>query len=308
MELSNNTIVTEFLLQGLSEIWGLQLLFCILLLLFYLVILPGNILIIVAIISDSHLGSPMFFFLANLASMDICYSCITPPKIVVNFFSSNKTISFQGCMAQIFFIHLLGAAEMILLIAMSFDRYVAICQPLHYPTVMTRELCWVFVLGSWAGGFIHTMIQVMLINPLPFCGPNELDNFFCDITQIIKLACTNTDTLEFIMFVNSGLLTAGCFLILLVSYWALLIKVRMGSSIGKSKAASTCITHIIIIFIMFGPAIYIYCRPLQNGLFDKMVAFYHTVVFPLMNPIIYTLRNKEIKAAMKRLLAKYNIC
>ncbi|KAM6449098.1 olfactory receptor 4M1-like [Liasis olivaceus] len=202
MELSNRTTVTEFLLQGSSEIWELQLFLCILLLPFYLIILPGNILIIVTIISDSHLGSPMFFFLANLALMDICYSCIMPPKIVVNFISSSRTISSRGCMAQIFFIHFLGAAEMILLITVSFDSYIAICSPLRYATVMTRELCWVFVLGSWAGGFIHTMIQVMLINPLPFCGPNELENFFCDITQIVKLVCTNTDTLEFIMFVN----------------------------------------------------------------------------------------------------------
>ncbi|XP_053217268.1 olfactory receptor 4N5-like [Podarcis raffonei] len=307
MEQLNYTVVAEFVLQGLSQIWELQLFLCCLLLLFYVIILPGNILIIVTILKYSHLGSPMFFFLANLALMDICYSCVIPPKMIANVLAGCRTISYRGCIAQLFFIHFLGGAEINLLIAMAVDRYVAICHPLHYATVMTRVVCWMLVVGSWAGGFIHSIIQVILIIPLPFCGPNELDNFFCDITQIIKLACTNTYALEFVMFVNSGLVTTGCFILLLISYGALLVKVRTGSGQGKSKASSTCITHIIIVFIMFGPAIYIYCRPFQDFPFDKIVAFFHTVVFPLMNPTIYTLRNKEIKVAMWRLMMKYKI-
>uniref|UniRef100_A0A670J6I6 Olfactory receptor n=1 Tax=Podarcis muralis TaxID=64176 RepID=A0A670J6I6_PODMU len=309
MENGNHTVVKEFVIQGLSQLWEMQLFLCVLLLLFYIIILPANFVIIVTICKDPHLGSPMFFFLANLAFLDICYSCVTPPKLMANIFSGHRTISYQGCITQIFFIHFLGAAEMFLLIAMAIDRYVAIsiCHPLHYATVMTRVVCWMLVAGSWAGGFIHSIIQVILIIPLPFCGPNELDNFFCDITQIIKLACTNTYALEFVMFVNSGLVTTGCFILLLISYGALLVKVRTGSGQGKSKASSTCITHIIIVFIMFGPAIYIYCRPFQDFPFDKIVAFFHTVVFPLMNPTIYTLRNKEIKVAMWRLMMKYKI-
>ncbi|XP_063159164.1 olfactory receptor 4N5-like [Candoia aspera] len=298
---------TEFFLQGLSETWELQVLFCVLLLIFYVIILPGNILIIVTILKDPQLGSPMFFFLANLALMDICYSCVTPPKMIANLFSGYKTISFKGCLTQLFFIHFLGGAEINLLISMALDRYVAICHPLHYVTVITKPAFWVLVVVSWAGGFIHSIIQVILIFPLPFCGPNKLDNFFCDITQIIRLACTNTYTLEFVMFINSGLVTIGCFILLLISYGVLLIKVRTSASQGKSKASSTCITHIIIIFIMFVPAIYIYCHPFHDFPFDKMVAFLHTVVFPLMNPMIYTLRNKEVKVAMWRLLKNYSI-
>ncbi|XP_053120184.1 olfactory receptor 4N2-like [Hemicordylus capensis] len=305
MEDENHTLVTQFIFQGLPQKYEFQIVLSALLLLFYIIILPGNILIIVTIWNDCHLRSPMFFFLAHLACLDICYSCITPPKIMINLFSGSRTISYPGCMLQIFFIHFLGAAEMWLLIAMGIDRYVAICHPLRYTTVVTKALCWAMVVTSWTGGFMHSMIQVILIVPLPFCGPNELDNLFCDITQIIKLACTDTFMLEFIMFFNSGLSTLMCFLILLISYGALLVKVRTGSSKGKSKASSTCITHIIIIFIMFGPAIYVYCRPFQDFPFDKVVAFFHTVVFPLMNPMIYTLRNKEIKLAMLRLIKKY---
>ncbi|XP_033025718.1 olfactory receptor 4N2-like [Lacerta agilis] len=304
MKNGTHTVVVEFVLQGISQIWLVQLFLCTLLLLFYAIILPGNVLIIMTIRHDPHLGSPMFFFLANLAFMDICYSCVTTPKIIANFLAGCRTISYRGCMAQLFFIHFLSGAEIILLISMAVDRYVAICHPLHYVTVMTRVVCWAMLACAWAAGFIHSMIQVILIAPLPFCGPNELDNFFCDITQITKLACTNTYTLEFVMFVNSGLVTIASFLLLLISYVALLVKVRKGSSQGKNKACSTCITHIIIIFIMFGPAIYIYCRPFQEHPFDKVVAFFHTVIFPVMNPMIYTLRNKEIKVAMWKLLKK----
>ncbi|XP_066486811.1 olfactory receptor 4N5-like [Tiliqua scincoides] len=307
MEHGNHTVVTEFILQGLSQRWELQVFFAVLLLLFYIIILPGNILIIVTIWNDPRLGSPMFFFLASLALLDICYSCVTPPKMMTNLFSGLKTISYQACIAQIFFIHFLGGAEICLLIAMAVDRYVAICHPLRYATFVTRLVCRSLVLGSWAGGFVHSMIQIILIIPLPFCGPNELDNFFCDVTQLIKLACTNTYALEFAMFVNSGLVTTTCFILLLISYGVLLVKVRKGSIEGKSKASSTCVTHIIIVFIMFSPAIYIYCRPFQDFPFDKVVAFFHTVVFPLMNPMIYTLRNKEIKAAMWRRMKKWRL-
>ncbi|XP_015677295.1 olfactory receptor 4N5-like [Protobothrops mucrosquamatus] len=298
---------TEFVLEGLAETRELQVLLCVLLLIFYLIILPGNILIIVTIWKDPRLGAPMFFFLANLALMDICYSCVAPPKLIVNLFSGCQTISFKGCLTQIFFIHFLGGAEVSLLMSMAFDRFVAIYFPLHYVTIITKPACWALVVTAWAGGFMHSITQVILIRPLPFCGPNKLDNYFCDVTQIIRLACTNTYSLEFVMFINSGLTTAGCFILLLISYGALLIKVRTSASQGKSKASSTCITHIIIVFIMFGPAIYLYCHPFYDFPFDKMVGFLHIVVFPLMNPMIYTLRNKEVKIAMWRLLKNCNI-
>uniref|UniRef100_A0A8C4Y7M5 Olfactory receptor n=1 Tax=Gopherus evgoodei TaxID=1825980 RepID=A0A8C4Y7M5_9SAUR len=280
MEHENGTGVTEFVLLGLSQTREIQLFLFILFLVFYSMILPANILIILTIQSDPHLGFPMYFFLANLAFLDICYC---------------STISYGGCMAQLFFIHFLGSTEIFLLMGMGFDRYVAICHPLRYASIMSREICCALVGAAWAGGFMHSILQVVLIIQLPFCGPNELDNFFCDITQVIKLACTDVYMLEFFMFFNSGLITLMCFLLLLYSYGALLVRLQMGNlSKGMSKAASTCVTHIIIVFIMFGPAIYIYCWPFQSSPLDKVVAVFHTVVFPLMNPMIYTLRNKEI--------------
>ncbi|XP_006028262.1 olfactory receptor 4N2-like [Alligator sinensis] len=304
MEHRNSTKVTEFVLLGLSQTQGVQLFLLGLFLLFYSLILPANVLIILTINGDPHLGSPMYFFLASLAFLDICYCSVTPPRMLADFFSCRKAISYGACMAQLFFLHFLGAAEMFLLIAMAFDRYMAICKPLHYATVVNRGVCWALVVASWIGGLIHSIIQFVFIAPLPFCGPNKLDNFFCDIPQVIKLACTDTYILEFIIFCTSGLATCICFLLLLISYGVLLVRLRASSPNGKSKVASTCVTHIMIVFVMFGPAIYLYCRPFRSFPMDKVVAVFHTVVFPLMNPMIYTLRNREILSAMKRLLGR----
>ncbi|XP_063159166.1 olfactory receptor 4N2-like [Candoia aspera] len=297
----NQSMVEEFVLLGLAQTREVQLGLFLLFLLFYSLILPTNILIILTIQKEPQLSSPMYFFLANLAFLDLCYCSITSPKMLADFFSSHKTISYKGCIVQIFFLHWLGGSEVFLLLGMAIDRYVAICHPLRYTSLISKLVCYILVLTSWCLGFMHSIIQVILILPLPFCGPNELNNFFCDITQIIKLACTDTYALEYIMFFNSGLATLMCFILLLISYGVLLVKVRADSTKGKGKAFSTCITHIIIIFIMFGPAIYIYCHPFQEFPFDKVVAVFHTVVFPLMNPMIYTLRNKEIKQAMLKL-------
>ncbi|XP_015283931.1 PREDICTED: olfactory receptor 4N2-like [Gekko japonicus] len=305
MQQGNHSVVKEFVLLGLSQAREVQLLLFVLFLVFYSLVLPTNVFIILTIRSDPRLGSPMYFFLANLAFLDICYCSVTPPKMLADFFSRRKTISYKGCMAQLFFLHLLGGSEVFLLIGMAIDRYVAICHPLHYSIVVSRSVCSAMVVGSWCLGFVHSIIQVILIVPLPFCGPNKVDSFFCDITQIVKLACTETYALELFMFVNSGISILICFILLLISYGILLVKVRTGSTQGKSKAASTCITHIIMVVIMFGPAIYIYCRPFMDFPFDKVMAVLHTVVFPLMNPMIYTLRNKEIKQAMWRLLSKH---
>ncbi|KAF7235640.1 Olfactory receptor 4M1 [Varanus komodoensis] len=305
MEYGNQTLVKEFVLLGLSQKREAQLFLVFLFLLFYSLILPVNILIIVTIWNDPRLGSPMYFFLANLAFLDICYCSVTSPKMLSDFYYNQNTISYSGCMAQLFFLHWLGGSEVFLLLGMAIDRYVAICHPLHYTNIVSRPICSLMVIAFWCLGFIHSIIQVVLIVSLPFCGPNKLDNFFCDITQIIKLACTDTYDLEFFMFINSGLSGLISFTLLIISYLILLVKVRSGGTEGKSKAASTCITHIIIVVIMFGPAIFLYCRPFQESPLDKLVAIFHSTVFPLMNPMIYTLRNKEIKHAMRRLVGKY---
>ncbi|XP_054850182.1 olfactory receptor 4N2-like [Eublepharis macularius] len=301
------TMVKEFVLLGLSQTREIQLCLFFLFLFIDSLLLPVNILIILTIWSNPRLRSPMFFFLGNLAFLDLCYCAITPPKMLADLYSRQKAISYWGCMAQIFFLHWLGAAEFLLLIGMAFDRYVAICHPLRYGNVVSKGVCWSLIASVWLLGLMHSLIQFIPIIHLPFCGPNRLDNFFCDINQIIKLACTDTYALEFVMFVNSGLATLMCFILLLLSYGALLAKVRSSSTKGKRKTASTCVTHIIIVFIMFAPAIYMYCRPFQDFPLDKIVAIFHTVVFPLMNPMVYTLRNNEIKLAIRKMVTKHKI-
>ncbi|XP_040825591.1 olfactory receptor 4N5 [Ochotona curzoniae] len=307
METENSTMVTEFILLGLTQSHDVQLLVFVLVFIFYLIILPGNFLIILTIRSDPGLSAPLYFFLGNLAFLDVSYSFIVAPRMLVDFLSEKKVISYRGCITQLFFLHFLGAGEMFLLVVMAFDRYIAICRPLHYSTLMKPSVCYALLLALWIGGFAHSIVQVALILHLPFCGPNRLDNFFCDVPQVIKLACTDTFVVELLMVSNSGLLTLLCFLGLLASYAVILCRVKGHSSEGKSKAVSTCTTHIIIVFLMFGPAIFIYTRPFRAFPADKVVSLFHTVIFPLMNPVIYTLRNHEVKVSMRKFLSQHII-
>nr|XP_027785655.1 olfactory receptor 4N5-like [Marmota flaviventris] len=307
MDTENSTVVTEFILLGLTQSQDTQILLFVLVSMFYLIILPGNVLIILTIRSDPGLNAPLYFFLGNLAFLDVSYSFIVSPRMLVDFFSEKKVISYNYCITQLFFLHFLGVGEMFLLVIMAFDRYIAICRPLHYATVMSPRVCYALLLALWLGAFAHSIVQVALILHLPFCGPNQLDNFFCDVPQVIKLACTDTFVVELLMVSNNGLLTLLCFLGLLASYAVILCRVKGHSSEGKSKAISTCTTHIIIVFLMFGPAIFIYTRPFQVFPVDKVVALFHTVIFPLLNPVIYTLRNQEVKTSMIKLLRQHRV-
>ncbi|XP_046505871.1 olfactory receptor 4N2-like [Equus quagga] len=305
MESNNSTVVSEFILLGLTQSRDIQLLVFVLVLIFYLIILPGNFLIILTIRLDPGLTAPLYFFLGNLAFLDASYSFIVAPRMLVDFLSEKKVISYKCCITQLFFLHFLGGGEALLLVVMAFHRYMAICRPLHYSTVMNPRACYVLLLALWLGGFVHSIIQVALILHLPFCGPNRLDNFFCDVPQVINLACTDTFVVELLMVFNSGLMTLLCFLGLLASYAVILCLVRGSSSEGKSKAMSTCTTHIIVIFLMFGPGIFIYTRPFRAFPADKVVSLFHTVIFPLLNPVIYTLQNQEVKSSMKRLFNQH---
>ncbi|MBZ3881387.1 Olfactory receptor 4N2 [Sciurus carolinensis] len=206
MEIENETVVTEFILLGLTQSPEIQLLVFVLILIFYLIILPGNFLIILTIRSVPGLTAPLYFFLGNLAFLDASYSFIVAPRMLADFLSERKVISYRGCITQLFFLHFLGGGEGLLLVVMAFDRYMAICRPLHYSTVMSPRACYVMLLALWLGGFIHSIIQVALILRLPFCDPNQLDNFFCDVPQVIKLACTDTFVVELLMVFNSGLI------------------------------------------------------------------------------------------------------
>ncbi|XP_015335771.1 olfactory receptor 4K14-like [Marmota marmota marmota] len=301
----NQSTVSEFVLLGLGHSWSLQVLLLIIFLLLYMIIVSGNIVIVTLIITDPHLHSPMYFFLANLSFIDLWLSSVTTPKMIADFLKDNKTISFAGCMCQILFVHFVGGGEMVLLVVMAYDRYVAICKPLHYSTIMSLQRCIGLVLTSWTAGFVHAISQMAVIVQLPFCGPREIDSFFCDIPLVIKLACMDSSNLGIVMNADSGVVVVTCFILLLMSYTYILLTVHQRSKTGASKALSTCSAHITVVVIFFVPCMFIYVWPLNITWLDKFLAVFYSVFTPLLNPAIYTLRNKEMKSAMERLRNYY---
>ncbi|XP_037696745.1 olfactory receptor 4D5-like [Choloepus didactylus] len=301
MNPANHSQVIGFVLLGLSQVWTLQYLFFIVFSAVYLMTVTGNLLIVAIVTADPHLHTTMYFLLGNLSFLDFCYSSIMAPRMLVDLLSGNPTISFGSCLAHLFFFHFIGGIKIFLLTVMAYDHYVAISQPLHYTLIMNRTVSGLLMAASWVGGFIHSIVQVGLTIWLPFCGPDKLDNFYCDVPQLIKLACTDTFVLELLMLSNNGLVTLMCFLVLLGSYTALLIMLRSHSLDSRHKALSTCASHIAVVTLIFVPCIYVYERPFQTFPMDKMVSVLYTMVTPMLNPAIYTLRNKEVIMAMKKL-------
>ncbi|XP_059567195.1 olfactory receptor 4A15-like [Myotis daubentonii] len=299
MEQRNN--VTEFILLGLTEsLQGQKILFVVFLFI-YIVTMVGNLLIIVTVMVSPSLDVPMYFFLGYLSFMDAVYSTTLTPNMIIDLFYEKKTISFQGCMSQLFIGHLFGGAEILLLMVMAYDRYVAICKPLHYLTIMNQRVCIVLLLLAWVGGFLHAIVQLFIVYNLPFCGPNVIDHFICDMYPLLKLACTNTYVIGLIVVANDGSICVVIFVLLLISYGVILHSLKTLSQEGRRKALATCSYHITVVVLFFVPCIFMYVRPPSTLPIDKSLAVFYTVITPMLNPLIYTLRNGEMKSAMKNL-------
>ncbi|XP_029330256.1 olfactory receptor 4F3/4F16/4F29 isoform X1 [Mus caroli] len=296
----NHTVVSEFVFLGLTHSWEIQLFLLVVSSVLYILSMTGNILIVFSVTIDPHLHSPMYFLLACLSFIDLVACSVTSPKMVYDLFRKHKVISFGGCITQIFFIHLVGGVEMVLLVAMAFDRYIAICKPLYYLTIMSPRVCVLFLGAAWGLGISHSLFQLAFLIDLPFCGPNVLDSFYCDLPKLLRLACRDTYKLQFMVTINSGFICVGSFLLLLISYIFILFSVWKHSSGGSSKALSTLSAHITVVFLFFGPTLFVYTWPHPNSQIDKFLALFDAVLTPFLNPVIYTFRNKEMKVALKR--------
>ncbi|MBZ3875793.1 Olfactory receptor 4C11 [Sciurus carolinensis] len=296
-----NNNVTEFILLGLTQDPLRQKMVFLIFLIFYVGTVVGNMLIIVTIKCSRSLGSPMYFFLFYLSFADSCFSTSTAPRLIVDALSTKKVISYNECMTQVFALHLFGCMEIFVLILMAADRYVAICKPLHYPRIMRRQVCLILIILAWIGSFIHSTAQIILALRLPFCGPNLIDHYCCDLQPLLKLACMDTYKINLLLVTNSGAICSSSFMLLMISYIVILHSLRNHIAEGRKKALSTCTSHIIVVVLFFGPCIFIYTRPPTTFPMDKLVAVFYTIGTPFLNPLIYPLRNTEVKNAMRKL-------
>ncbi|XP_066485441.1 olfactory receptor 6M1-like [Tiliqua scincoides] len=305
MHQGNHSTLEEFVLRGIPVPGHLLSLFFCLLFLVFALTLMGNLIIVVVVLLDSRLHSPMYFFLVNLSLLEIAFTSSITPVTLSNLISTTRTISFSGCLAQCFFYFFLGVAEFLLLAVMSFDRYVAICKPLHYASIMSFRLCLRLVLFCWSIGFIFMIVPVTAISQLSFCRSNVINHFFCDIEPLLALSCSSKHFIELIDFMIAIIVLLGSLVVTTVSYVAIISMVlSIPSASGKKKAFSTCSAHITVASIYYGSAIFMYMRPSKIPSLDlkKAVSILTAVVTPLLNPFIYTLRNEKVKKALRDLL------
>ncbi|XP_045656295.1 putative olfactory receptor 2B8 [Ursus americanus] len=307
MEQKNGSSFTGFVLLGFSDRPQLELVLFVVLLIFYLFTLLGNTTIIALSHLDPHLQTPMYFFLSNLSFLDLCYTTSTVPQLLVHLRRADKSISFGGCIVQLFVTLGLGGTECIFLGVMAFDRYAAICRPLHYTVVMHPRLCALMASASWVIGFANSSLQTVLTFLVPLCGRNKIDHFFCDVPPLLKLACVDTTVNESEIFFVGVIILLVPVALITVSYGRIVRAVlRIKSSAGQRKAFGTCGSHITVVSLFYGSAIYAYLQPSNNYSQGqgKFVSLLYTIVTPMVNPVIYTLRNKDVTGAMKKVLCR----
>ncbi|XP_074087870.1 olfactory receptor 5J3-like [Macrotis lagotis] len=304
MAARNHTgFVKEFFLVGLTEIPELQVPLFLLFFFIYMITLVGNWGMIIIIWCNVQLHTPMYFFLSNLSLCDICYSTVFAPKMLVNFLVQNKMSSFAGCVFQSFFFAVYVTTEGILLSMMAYDRYIAIANPLLYTVIMTQRICILMVLGSYLGGLINSLTHTIGLLRLNFCGPNVVNHYFCDIPPLLKLSCSDAHINEMLLLIFSGVIAMFTFIIIMVSYIHIIVAIlRIKSAEGRRKAFSTCASHFTAVTLFYGSVTFSYIQPSSQYSMEqeKISAVFYTLIIPMLNPLIYSLRNQEVKDAAKR--------
>ncbi|NP_999991.1 olfactory receptor Olr1372 isoform X2 [Rattus norvegicus] len=305
MRSTNQSSVSEFLLLGLSRQPQQQQLLFLLFLIMYLATVLGNLLIILVISTDSHLHTPMYFFLSNLSFVDVCFSSTTVPKVLANHILSSQAISFSGCLTQLYFLCVSVNMDNFLLAVMAYDRFVAICHPLYYTTKMTHQLCVLMVSGSWVTASLNALLHTLLMARLSFCGDNIIHHFFCDVTPLLKLSCTATNLNELMILTEGAVIMVTPFVCILISYIYITNAVlRVSSFRGGWKAFSTCGSHLAVVCLFYGTIIAVYFNPVSSHSSEKDTAatVLYTVVTPMLNPFIYSLRNNDLKGALRKVV------
>ncbi|XP_044841020.1 olfactory receptor 1020-like [Mauremys mutica] len=307
-EQGNQTSITEFILLGFGDLPEPQILLFLLFLVIYIATVTGNILIMALVGADRHLHTPMYFFLGNLSCLETCYTSTILPRMLAGPLTGDRTISFNGCVTQYYLFGSLLATECLLLSVMSYDRYLAICNPLHYAARMSGRACLQLAGGSWLGGFLGNSITTLSISQLTFCGPNGIDHFFCDFIPLVKLSCNDPHLIEMLAFILSFLFFLVPFLLTLMSYICIVTTIlRIPSTTGRQKAFSTCSSHLIVVSIYYATLLIVYMFPTTDILndFKKILSVVYAVLTPLVNPLIYSLRNKEVQEALRKACRKF---
>ncbi|KAM6238743.1 olfactory receptor 6B1-like [Porphyrio hochstetteri] len=306
MKQKNSTKFQEFILLGFPTVMELQMLLFVIFLMAYMLTILENVLIIIAIKMNHQLHKPMYFFLSNLSFLEAWYISVTVPKLLGNFLVESKNISFGGCMTQLYFFSSLICTECVLLAVMAYDRYVAICSPLHYPVIMNHHLCMQLATCSWLIGFLASMLKVLFISQLSFCGSNIINHFFCDIGPLLNISCADMTTAETVDFILALLILLVPLSVTIISYICIISTVVHTPTVqGRKKAFSTCVSHLTVVIIFFSATLFMYARPKRIHPFDlnKLVSIVYTIVTPMLNPFIYCLRNQEVKGTLKKMFS-----